>query len=157
MTVQTKHLKLAGLTILVLISGLIYGCTGGSWAYTKHNNSLFETYREKQLPNSMNYYYCGRESLPYAVVGIDPDFTFDSKFWFKIESEEDLYKKIYNLSDLEPHNERMYAKDIVSPSGKVVGIWFSYYNNTAITIDETNGAINVYNPYKPGSKFSGDL
>ncbi|MDD9304162.1 MAG: hypothetical protein HUK40_18160 [Desulfobacter sp.] len=111
-------------------------------------------YHDKKLSSDLNYYYCGRSSIPDAVVGIDKSYTFEDKFWFKIESREDLYDKIRNLSDLEPEHSMMYAKDILDPQGRSIGTWFSFYNTTGIKVDEHAGVIEVFSPYKPSSRFS---
>lgn len=118
------------------------------------STELMEQYREKRLPEQLNYFYCGREGLPYAVVGIDPAYTFESKFWFPIESGPDLYKKIDHLSDIEPGQSIMYARTIVGPAGNTVGVWFSFYHSTGVIVDDKNLKVQVFNPYKPESVFN---
>jgi len=130
------------------------GCTPGTWGRLTHSKELMGQYQDKGLADTYTYYYCGRSSIPYAVVGIDPAYTFDSKFWFKIDSLDEVYRKIGNLSSLEAFHTIMYAKDIMSPSGAVIGTWFSYYNTTAVEVNEENKEINVFNPYKPSSRIS---
>ena len=151
---ETSNCRLAWAVALCLVPALfLAGCTGGSWGMLKHNTRLMEALQAEDLPENYTYYYVGRANLPYAVVGIAPDYTFDSKFWFKIETREDLYAKIGRLSNLEAFHTRMYAKDIVSPSGRVMGNWFSYYNTTAVSVNEETQGVSVANPYKPGSRF----
>ncbi|MCG8635073.1 MAG: hypothetical protein MI863_14660 [Desulfobacterales bacterium] len=143
--------KAAGLTIYLCIF-IFAGCIGAGWSGLRHNQDLMVSYKEGTLPDNLNYYYCGRSSIPYAVIGIDRAYTFKGKTWFKIESREDLYYKIRNLSDLEPGHIVAYGKDIVGPEGQKVGIWFSYYSGTGVRVDEGNKIVEVFNPYKPGSR-----
>ncbi|WDP89109.1 MAG: hypothetical protein HUN04_04950 [Desulfobacter sp.] len=129
------------------------GCFAAGWGRLVHSNRLMDLYRDGNLAGNHAYYYCGREGLPYAVVGIDPSYTFTGRFWFRIESREELYRKIGHLSNLEPWHTAMHAKEIISASGRVVGTWFSYYNTTSIEIDEAARKVNVHNPYKPETRF----
>ncbi len=115
---------------VALVLGLclfVTGCTAGTWGRLTHSKDLMVQYQDRGLADGYAYYYCGRSSIPYAVVGIDPAYTFDSRFWFKIDSRDEVYHKIDNLSDLEVYHTTMYAKNILSPSGTVIGTWFSFY------------------------------
>lgn len=132
------------------------GCAAGSGGRLTHSKELMGQYRDKGLAENYTYYYCGRANIPYAVVGIDPAYTFDSRLWFKIDSRDEVYRKISNLSNLAASHSVMFAKNILSPTGAVIGTWFSFYNTTAIEVDEENKEVNVFSPYKPGSRFTGD-
>ncbi|WP_319575962.1 hypothetical protein [uncultured Desulfobacter sp.] len=128
------------------------GCGLNTAGHMRHSPVLMEQYREKLLPEELSYFYCGRENLPYAVVGIDPAYTFETKSWFPIKPGPELYRKIDNLSNLEPDQDRMYARAIIGPAGNTIGMWFSFYHSTGVIVDDTNHSIQVYNPYKPESR-----
>ncbi len=132
----------------------VTGCVSGTYGTLKTNGALMGQCKDKTLPGDYQYYYCGRSGLPYAVVGIDRDYTFETKFWFKIESKEDLYNKIGKLSDHSLDSTIMFSKEILGPDGKKIGIWFSYYNTTPVKVDSQTNSVAVYNPYKPGGRFS---
>ncbi len=148
-----KNGRKTAVSIIIICLLIITGCIGGGWGRLKHNQDLMVNYKDKKLSETLNYYYCGRSSIPYAVIGIDKAYTFEGGTWFKIESPEDLYYKIGNLSDLEPNLTIMSGKDILGPDGRVIGLWFSCYNSTGVRVDEENGIVEVFNPYKPSSKF----
>jgi len=144
---------------LQVIAGLILvlffipaGCGLNTAGHMRHSPVLIEQYREKRLPKQLSYFYCGRENLPYAVVGIDPAYTFETKSWFPIKPGPALYRKIDNLGNLEPGQNRMYARAIIGPAGNTIGMWFSFYHSTGVMVDDTNHSIQVFNPYKPESR-----
>ncbi len=143
----------AVLCLLVSLLALT-GCVSGTYGKLKTNETLMGQYKDKTLPGDYQYYYCGRSGLPYAVVGIDRDYSFDEKFWSKIESTEDIYLKIRNLNDHSWGSTIMFSKEILGPDGKKIGIWFSYYNTTPVKVDSQTNSVAVYNPYKPGSRYS---
>lgn len=153
MKINLVHLGLQMTVFLVLVFFLIpMGCAFKTAGHMRHSTELMEQYREMQLPKQLSYFYCGRENLPYAVVGIDPAYTFQTKFWFPIEFGPELYRKIDHLSNLESGQIRMYARAIIGPAGNAIGVWFSFYHSTGVIVDDANHSIQVFNPYKPESE-----
>lgn len=146
----------SGLQVIASLFFLFFfipaGCGLNTAGHMRHSPVLMEQYREKLLPEQLSYFYCGRENLPYAVVGIDPAYTFETKSWFPIEPGPELYRKIDHLSNLEAGQNRMYARAIIGPAGNTIGMWFSFYYSTGVIVDDTNHRIQVFNPYKPESR-----
>lgn len=153
MKINLIHLGLQVTASLILMFFFIpAGCGLNTAGHMRHSPVLMEQYREKLLPEQLSYFYCGRENLPYAVVGIDPAYTFETKSWFPIEPGPELYRKIDHLSNLEAGQNRMYARAIIGPAGNTIGMWFSFYYSTGVIVDDTNHRIQVFNPYKPESR-----
>lgn len=153
MKINLIHLGLQATASLILVFFFIpAGCGFSKAGHMKHSSVLMEQYRENLLPKQLSYFYCGRENLPYAVVGIDPAYTFETKFWFPIEPGPELYRKIDHLSNLEAGQNRMYARVIIGPAGNTIGMWFSFYYSTGVIVDDTNHRIQVFNPYKPKAR-----
>ena len=92
------------------------------------------------------YYYTGRSNLPYAVIGIDPRYILNSKFWHKIESKNKIDKKINNLMPIG-RNHVTYGR-ILDSDGNQIGLWFSEYQNTVIRFGSGN-ELKVFSPYQP--------
>ncbi|WP_020587465.1 hypothetical protein [Desulfobacter curvatus] len=152
MKINFTNLGLQVTAFLVFVFFFIpAGCGFDKAGHMRHSPDLMEQYREKTLPEQLSYFYCGRKNLPYAVVGIDPAYSFETKFWFPIEFGPDLYRKIDHLSHLEPNQNRMYARSILGPAGNTIGVWFSFYHSTGVIVDDANHKIKVFNPYKPES------
>ena len=135
--------------VIVLILILIF--SGCSWNHggLKSNKVLLSQSDSQTLPTQLNYYYCGRANLPYAVVGIDRSWNFDGKFWIKAKDMAHVYYLINHLSDLNPHVGKVMASDILGPGGDHLGIWFSRYHHTPIKVDKENKKVRVSNPYNP--------
>jgi hypothetical protein len=152
MKINLMHLSLQLAASMVIVFFFIpAGCGCLSAGQMRHSPALMEQYREKTLPKQFSYFYCGRENLPYAVVGIDPAYSFETKIWFPIEFGPDLYHKIDHLSNLAPGQNRKYARDIIGPAGNVIGVWFSFYSSTGVIVDDENHKVTVFNPDKPES------
>ena len=136
--------------VILLLAGMVLmGACAGSYGKLVTSQASEDQYRQQTLPADLDYYYCGRSGLPYAVVGIDDTYRFNDRVWFKIQSMDEVYEKIYNLSDLHPHARSMRAADILDPGGKRIGVWFSYYHHTPVKVDPDSGILDIFNPYDP--------
>ena len=140
--------------VVVILSIFLIGCVGVS-GKLKSNPTLLAQYKDKALSKTYNYYYCGRSSLPYAVVGIDNTYGFNDRLWFKIESEQAVYEKIRNLSDLEIDSFPMAGADILDGQGNKIGVWFSHYRHTPVRVDDKSRMVEVFNPYNPNDEDRG--
>jgi len=130
------------------------GCVGTSGAL-QPNPGLLGQYQERALPKGYNYYYCGRSTLPYAVVGIDKTHVFNDRVWFEIESGQDVYKKIDGLSQLHRESSTLHHSDILNTKGEKIGVWFSYYQYTPVRVDTETRLVEVFNPYNPNEDDQG--
>lgn len=136
--------------ILVLLAcAAIMSACAASYGKLVSSPVSRDQYQQQTLPSDLQYYYCGRSGLPYAVVGIDDTYPFNDRLWFRIDTMDDVYKKIYNLSDLHPNASFMRAADILDPAGRRIGVWFSFYHHTPVRIDPDSGMLEIFSPYDP--------
>jgi len=128
--------------IMILLS--LSGCMQ-RYGSLKTNPDLTEAFKDQLDLPDYNYYYCGRASRPYAVVGIDRQYEFQGKTWHKIETKDDVYKKAAAI--LTWNRDWSKGSDVLDPAGKKIGIWFSYYRSTGVEVGPEN-RVSVYNPYR---------
>ena len=135
----------------VLAVTLVAGCAG-QYGQLRHDPNVTGKFVQKQMHAGYNYYYTGREVLPYAIVGIKSDYTLDTKFWKPIErgtgAFERMVDRLYGSQHYPPR-----GAEIVDPRGAHVGLWYSVYAMTRIRFDPGN-QVNVFSPYSP-SRHSG--
>ncbi len=153
---HTRYLSTGICIALLVVSAMTAGCMG-SYGKFVSNPVIMEQYQTGTLSDAYQYYYCGREGLPYAVVGIDKKYQFNSRLWFAIDSMDQVYRKISNLSDLHPDASRMRAADILDQNGNLIGAWFSYYYYTPVRINPKTGMVEIFNPYNPNEDDRGWL
>ena len=41
-----------------------------------------------------NYYYTGRDTMPYAIIGIDHGYTVPSRYWIPLDPDPAQLKKM---------------------------------------------------------------
>jgi hypothetical protein len=153
MVIAMKTKNKLGFWVTVLAVSILLTLTGcmGDYGRLKEDPALTDAFKNGRALPDYNYFYCGRENLPYAVVGIDPAYQFEDRVWFKIETKEEVYKKAASVVAWN----HIWSKgaEILDPSGNRIGIWFSYYQHTTVKVGPEN-KVAVYNPYSPNKKSS---
>ena len=129
-----------------LLTPAVHAGLFDAYAKFKKDPEIRDTFREtKALPN-LNYFYTGRSNLPYAVIGIDPKYVLESRFWNKIETRDMVIDKVDHLMPVPPFN--MAASIILDANGNQIGIWFSYYTSTIVKFGKDH-TLTIYSPYTP--------
>ena len=137
--------------IFVLIMAVISGCSG-TYGRLRIDPEIRQSFLQKQMTSGYHYYYVGRKSMPYAIVGIKDGYVFSSKFWEPITPDSDQFGKLVG---------RLYGSDlsypigakIMDPEGNLVGFWFSTIATATVEFKPDNHVI-VYSPYRPGRHLS---
>ena len=139
-------------TALTFIAALIIlpGCMA-DYGQLKGDPGLTDVFQDLAALPDYNYYYNGRANVPYAVIGIDPQYEFQDRVWHRIENRADVVKKVANIRSW--NREWSQGAEIVGPSGEKLGIWFSYYRQTTVKVGPGN-MVAVYSPYVPNSKIT---
>ncbi len=118
----------------------------GNLARFQKDMEMTKSYNQDQVLPDYKYYYTGRSHIPYAVIGIDPGYDLNSRFWNSIDTRQMVIEKVGNLMPTPPFN--MTAARILDTNGKQIGIWFSYYPSTIVKFGK-NRVLTVYSPYNP--------
>jgi hypothetical protein len=143
--------------VIVAAAAAMMSACMGSYGKLRTNSVTLDQYRQQSLPAELQYYYCGRSGLPYAVVGLDSTYRFNDRLWLKIDTLDQVYEKIRNLSALHPGATHMRAADIFDPGGNRIGVWFSFYHHTPVRIDPRTGVLEIFNPYDPSEDDDGRI
>jgi hypothetical protein len=90
----------------------------------------------------------GRSGLPYAIIGIDPNYRLVSNLWEPLEpNSTEFARKVHSL--WEPEHWAGYPAGqgafILDPKSNRIGIWYSRYTGTIIDVHE-DGRIEVHSP-----------
>ncbi len=143
--------KQAGVRPAVMVLGLAmlaFTAAGCMQSYGKLVSSpvIFDQYRGGALPDTFHYYFSGRPGLPDAVVGIDGNHRLKGRLWFRIDTMDQVYEKIRNLSELNPDATVMRTADILDQQGNRIGVWFSYFFYAPVKVDPDTGIVEIQDP-----------
>jgi hypothetical protein len=136
----------AGMGIaLMALSFMTAGCMQ-SYGKFVSNPVILDRYQTGTLSNTYHYYFSGRSGLPDAVVGIDSNYRLKGRLWFKIETMNQVYEKIGNLSDLNADATALRTADILDHQGNLIGVWFSYFFYAPVNIDPETRTVEIQDP-----------
>ena len=130
----------ACLLLLVMLSGCL-----SNYGQIKRNIEITDAFEANQVPSNYKYYYWGRTNQPYVVMGIDPDYNLQSRLWREVESDTEQFKEMVSWVWWETWHYPKYPRgaDIVDPTGKKIGIWYSIAHWAAVKMLDDQGNIMI--------------
>jgi len=139
---QKKILSITRLlTIGVFVMIVMLGCfeNYGRLQRSTEVQTMFET---GQLPSDYNYHFFGSRDHPYAVMGLEPDWTLRSKMWRKVElsTEEFKYMTKWVWEDLGYYK---YGAKILDPEFDKIGIIYTSSWMAAVKVDKNTKTVEV--------------
>jgi hypothetical protein len=140
--------KTNGYAALILISFFIVifilGCLE-NYGRLKRSTDVKKMFETGQLPSEYNYYFHGRRSQPYAVMGLEPDWTLRSKIWRKVELNTEEFKHMtkWIWEDVGYDRQGKYGAQILDPEFVKIGIMYTAVWFATIKVDPATKTVEV--------------
>ncbi|MBI5063135.1 MAG: hypothetical protein HZB87_06655 [Desulfatitalea sp.] len=139
--------RIATLSGLAL-SLLLWGCASGSYGRLTFDREVTRMFTDNAVPADYRYYTSGRSGMPYAIIGIAPEYELVTRWWDPVtpntkefESKVDFIWDPYVWYRLYPAQ----GSWILSPAGEKIGVWYSMYPSTSISVNEQR-QVEIYSP-----------
>ena len=122
-------IKRCAITIFIMM--LVAGCAGtlknyGTFAPDTEITQLFESGKQSDM---YQYYYCGPESGPTALLGVKQGYSLEERLWQKIAPQSATYGKL--LEGMRNRTLRLGLSlkgyTLYAPDKTPVGIWYSVF------------------------------
>lgn len=141
-TNPTRPLRAIPTWLAVAALMLIFaGCNNTYGRFTR-DAQVDQAFRTGAHQPEYNYYYSGRDDMPYAIIGIEQNYTVPSRYWIPFEPEPALLKKmsgnVYGKDLYQP-----YGSVIRDPEGKAIGVWYSSVFERSVTVDQENRTVQI--------------
>ena len=140
--IQLKHkcrrlFRVTAVLVALFAAAMITGCLE-SYGRIKRSPELTQAFQSYTVEPDYKYYYYGLTNYPYAIIGIDPAYHISSKVWREIDpATEEFEKMVYSVWGGDYYSS-ISGADILSPTGKKVGVWYSSIWFVAIRFEENN-------------------
>ena len=145
MNVPSYFSKRLGLCFMLFAgAALAVGLSGCLQNYVRFSQDaqVSHAFRSGAVQPELNYFYAGRETMPYAIMGIDPGYAIPSPLWIAFEPQPEQLRKM-SSNIYGKHRYDPYGFNILNPDGAIVGIWFSSLHFPSIKVDEQNRTVEV--------------
>jgi len=136
--------KIMVLTVCLSLMAVLNGCFD-NYGRVKRNAEITQVFEANQVPSDYKYYYFGHANMPYVIIGIDPDYNLQSRIWREVAPDTERFKKmtywVWSDSYYYPNYPR--GAEIVDPTGKKIGIWYSSARWAAVKMKDDQGNIMI--------------
>jgi hypothetical protein len=117
----------------ILLLPAIISCTATTTALTKNWGKIipsdqaknsFETY---SISPDINYYISGSDVYPFAILGLNKDYTLDSTLWKKVELTQAKLREL--VADMRSKalnfGQTPFGFAVLDDRRSQIGIWYS--------------------------------
>ena len=133
--------RFAGMGLIVALLLAVVGCAANYGSFTL-DAGVARDFQAGVIRPEYQYYYAGREGMPYAIIGIDRRYSVPSRYWIaftpKPEQLKDMSGNFYGKNRQDPYGALIRAAD-----GQVVGIWYSNVQFRSVTVDQKAKTVEV--------------
>jgi hypothetical protein len=139
----------------VFVLALFSGCSMQSYGRFALDSKVGQDFRKGVIQPKYQYYYAGRNNVPYAIIGIDAAYTVPSRYWIPFKPQpgqlERMSANIFDEVDYTP-----YGAHILAPDGSIIGVWYSNVLIRSVSVDQKHHTVQVL--FKnPENKDDGDF
>lgn len=104
----------------------------GTYGKFRYSKEVGQAFQDLQMLDNYEYFYSGRANRPSAIIGIDPEFEFSSRFWTSIDSDE-FETMVGRMSP--PEYGFLNGSYILTPDERQAGVWYSWVNIASVKFD----------------------
>ena len=138
---ENMRIRLGGCLALVVLVLMAAGCTKNYGHFTK-SAEVDLAFRQGDHQSDYQYFYAGRDNMPYAIIGIDRSYTVPSRYWVPFDPESEMLR---DMSGNMYGRHKYYPSGfhILDPDGNIIGVWFSSVNQYSVSVDRQNRTVEV--------------
>ncbi len=135
-------------TAVILIGLMLItfcGCSLSNYGQLKSNPEVTQTFKNYKILPDTKYYYWGTFGQPVAIVGINSNYTLNSKVWVPIDPESKDFRTLINKVSLQGTGNiaHPWGFTILDNAGNDVGVWYSAIRAAAVKIDANGQIVNL--------------
>jgi hypothetical protein len=135
----------AVIILFVILLAALSGCTMANYGKLKSNQEVTKAFQTYQILPDHTYYYRGSFSRPFVVVGIDNNYTLNSKLWVAVDPQSKDFRALIDRVSLQGTGSaaQPWGFTILDHSGKAVGVWYSAIRAAAVEVNENGQIANL--------------
>jgi hypothetical protein len=136
-----KKNKAIQMVTIVIVFSIFFGCMKSYGRFTIDDQVTRDVLSGVSDPQ-LRYYYSGRDTMPYAIIGIDRAYDIHSPYWIEFDPEPDRLKKMSQKIFANIQDDA-YGARMISAQGKSIGVWYSTVFSRSVRVDEKKKTVQV--------------
>lgn len=145
---------LTGTLCLLLVTGTLLpsmaaGIINFRYGKLERSREVTREFQTLEISDKYNYYAYGPGNIPYAVIGIDKDYTLRQGLWKPVTLTPQKLRGWIRQMDILYDGFQPYGFDILDDNGKAIGVWYSSKQWTTVIL-EGDRQVAVFTPEPPG-------
>ena len=134
---------------------VLAGCAGQRGGFTV-DAQVAQDFEAGVIRPGLNYFYAGRDDMPYAIMAIDSSYRVPSRYWIPFEPQPE---QLRNMSGnvYGKHRYDPYGSLIRSAEGETLGVWYSNVRIRSVTVDQAQKTVEVLFPNPENDDGGGGL
>ena len=137
---MNKKEAIQAITIVIAFS-MFFGCMKNYGRFTIDDQVARDVLSGVSDPQ-LRYYYTGRDTMPYAIIGIDRAYHIHSPYWIEFDPAPDRLKKMSQKIYANIQDDA-YGARMISTAGRWIGIWYSNVFSRSVRVDEKKKTVQV--------------
>lgn len=132
--------------LVLLLLCLFWGCSS-NYGRLKHKPEITQLFKAHEQLANHRYYYAGRTSGPYAIIGVSHPYQQGARAWTLIDSNSGQFGQLVD-NMFVPGEDAPQGALILNPNGEQIGVWYSIWYFATIEMKAPH-EVAVYAPYSP--------
>ena len=121
---------------------LLCSCIISNYGRLQSSEEITQLFNDNQILSDHLYYYTGLEGVPDAIIGIQSNYSLDSKLWRQVDLSPLLLEKWVSRMTYV-HLVTPRGAWILGPDGQRVGIWYSARYQATVRVEEGNRVVVI--------------
>jgi hypothetical protein len=127
----------------IAVAMLIFACSIANLGWLRNSEEVGRSFATLKVSPDYRYWYLYLENTPYAVVGLNRQYSIEDSSWTEVEPNSEVFRKVVGLVEHFPvPGFRTYGAYILDSKDERIGVWYSS-RSAGITIDMNTKVVSI--------------
>ena len=131
--------RVAAVVVMAIL--VISGCAQGYGRFAI-DRQVERDFRDGVIHPEYQYYYSGRDTMPYAIIAIHRAWRVPSRYWTPFDPDPaQLMRMSGNIYEEVWQNP--YGASIKAPNGEAIGLWYSNVFDRSVRVNPEERTVEI--------------
>ena len=118
---------LTAIIACVVLTAIMAGCQTGSYGRIAFSREVTDMFNNYQIPSGPKYYFSGPNEVPFAFIGVNPEYALQSSLWKPVRLTPPVLRRWLNTrgGERKDVSVSILGGNILGPNDERIGYWYS--------------------------------